>query len=373
VETDTTSPAQINLNAFAIDLGTPGQLTVSGLIGSVEANATIEIDNVTKGEVNSVSADANGAFGLIINGDVGDILIITVKDAAGNASEPVQYIIGAIQIINPVANGAINDDTVNVHGTFSGTPNSGIFVNGVAACVKGNEFYINNVPIQIGNNSISAVLTQNDNIKSSSLVEINSTGSNDVHFSATQNCSIAPLATSFDLSAQSISPTQVEISQVDIDFDGDGVVNVTSYWSMPDSSLLTYTYDEGVYTANVTIYSRQGASYTEDVFIVVQDPAQLDSLFEFIWQGMNSALLSGNVEESLLYIHPDSHYLYEPLFNALLPHMSEINSGFSDISRLSHGNSVSSYLILKVVDNNAKTHIINYRRDSDAVWKIDSL
>lgn|GEM_PF-2409755 len=76
---------QVDVGAYA-----NGQTTISGTDGSVEANATVIITNLRTGEVFTVTADANGAFLVTVNGMEGDIYSIVVRDSVGNQSAAVQ-------------------------------------------------------------------------------------------------------------------------------------------------------------------------------------------------------------------------------------------------------------------------------------------
>jgi len=95
-EQDTLS-RQITLDTIIPVPPLPGQITVSvpdansqvtivGSNGSVEAFAEVHIINLTTNEVTIVTADANGAFTVQVNGQSGDDYSIVAIDSAGNQS-----------------------------------------------------------------------------------------------------------------------------------------------------------------------------------------------------------------------------------------------------------------------------------------------
>lgn len=367
IETDTTPPAVINLEAFSIDTSTVGQLTLTGLAGAVEAGATLNITNNTLGQSYTVVVDSAGAFSITIAGLSGDTLLITVEDGANNTSSTSQYVVGAIQMLTPNDTDTINDNSVNVYGTFIGPANTGVLVNGVPACVNGNEFYINNVSLLPGVNTVSAVLTRQNGDVSSEVTQVNSTGTNNLDVNAVFDCGVAPLDTAFEVSVNGIT-----VQQFDIDFEGDSVIDITSA-TIPDSTVLSSTYTSpGIYPAEITITHASG-TITENLYIVVHDVVQQDAIFQTIWTNMWTALVAGDKTTALKYVSPDSKSTYDAVFNTLMPHMSDINDRMTSVRSVSVGGNIASCAVLKNGSGQNKFYMINFKRDYDGVWRTDSM
>jgi hypothetical protein len=367
VTIDTTPPANISLSAVTVDTSVATQLTVTGYDGSVEDGATVLVTNNTTSQSYTTTANGSGAFSLTFAGLNGDSLSITVKDAAGNESGTTQYVVGEIQILSPTDSDTINDDTVNVYGTYNGDANSGVLINGVTACIKDNLFYVNNIALQAGQNYLSAVLTKLDGTTSSAVIQVTSSGSNNVNVSTATDCGVAPLDTSFDISTQSIT-----VQQFDIDYDGDGVVDSTSA-TVPEASSLLYTYTvDGIYEPEITITHTTGVN-TQKLYIVVQDAGQQDDIFQVIWNSMWAALLAGDKNTALTYISPDSKKSYDPVFETLMPYMADINDRTTSLRRVNSGGNVASCAILKNGSGQNKWYMVNFIRGGDGVWRIDSM
>jgi hypothetical protein len=365
---DTTPPDKIDLSAFSVNSNGINMLSISGYTGSVESSAIVEIVNITSGGTNVTNADLNGEFNLNINGNDGDILTLTVKDSSGNTSETTQYLVAAIQIVSPVSSATINDDTVNIYGSYLGGANTGIEINGKQACTRGGYFYVNNIDLVDGTNKLPIVMVRTDGIASSQIIEVNSTGGNNVTMSASDDCNISPLVANFDVQVDNII-----VQNFDIDYNGDGV---TDYYSglAPDASVLTNTYSTAdVYEPKVTITDTDGIAHTQELYLVTKDVAEQDAIFQGIWGGMTSALSAADKNTALTYINKDSRNLYGAVFDALMPHMTEILGDWSSMESVDFQNNIANYSVLSVVNGQVKTFIITFSKDEYGVWRIDTM
>ena len=91
---DTQAPAPLDLNMLTIDNLVNGAATITGLAGSVEANATVTITNLKNGGTLSVNADGSGAFTTQFSAQSRDSLSFVVSDAAGNSASMVSALAG---------------------------------------------------------------------------------------------------------------------------------------------------------------------------------------------------------------------------------------------------------------------------------------
>ena len=376
----------IDITLLSVDSSTTGTLVVSGVSGSVSANAKVTIFNTSNNETTIVTSDNTGVFTVSINGNSNDVLNITITDESGNVSAGIAYAVGAIQIVTPTDSSVIDDNEVNIHGTFSGSNNAGIYVNGQLACITGNSFYVNNVPLQIGSNVLSATIVSSDGTVSSTQISVDGSVSNLFHVETTNDGCISdnltvisfnPIPDSFTSQYDWDNDGVIDFNtgntkNFTADFENDSVIDVvTASFYIPGLIENNYN-DTGVYEAVFVLTDKQDITYTQTQYVIVQDKSELHLIFESIWQGMNSALAAGNRELALTFLSTDSHHLYGSLFDALIPFMAEIQADHSAIKPLSFGAVVTDYAILKVVDGNVRTHIINFKRNGDGLWKINS-
>jgi len=98
---DTIAPT-VNINLVSISQPNGnGYVKVDGQDNSAEAGSTIRVTNDRTGESVVVTADANGAFTVLIAGGLGDTFTITATDTAGNQSGDLQAEIGQDNLIPP--------------------------------------------------------------------------------------------------------------------------------------------------------------------------------------------------------------------------------------------------------------------------------
>jgi RHS repeat-associated protein len=95
VTLDTVAPAAAEQTLIQVGDIAEGQGQVSGRAGSVESGAKVTITNKRTGQAVTVSAQGNGSFTAVIAAQPGDVLAITVADAAGNTGPEVQIGVGS--------------------------------------------------------------------------------------------------------------------------------------------------------------------------------------------------------------------------------------------------------------------------------------
>lgn len=86
---DTLPPAPTLIEQVTLDY-LNGQVSITALPNTVEANAKVEVTNLTTGESIIVTVAADGSFFLNMAGNPGDVITFTVVDDAGNSSESTQ-------------------------------------------------------------------------------------------------------------------------------------------------------------------------------------------------------------------------------------------------------------------------------------------
>ncbi len=371
--------------SLSVDTSTSGSLTITG---SVDANANIAITNATTNETETTTANSAGSFTLNISGNNGDILNTEVTEADGDRYAGFPYRVGAIMFISPQQNTLINDNEINASGTYTGNQNAGITVNGEPACIIGNAFYINNVPLESGANTLTATLVTADGITSSAQINIDGSSSNTLHINTENDGCIldgnttvtfnTTLDDSFPHSVYDYSGDGVidyvssKIQSFTVDYENNGVIDETTQTYI--SSAIEHNYNAAnVYVAEFELTDDLGEIYTQQQFVVIPDVNSINTVFETIWQDMNAALLNGDRNQALTYISTGAHHLYGAIFDALMPHMAEMQADYSAIKSLSYGNNTADFAILKTVDGNVTTHIINFKRNGNGVWKLDSI
>jgi len=381
-----TEPDMIIL--MSVDTSTPGTLIVTGASGSVDANANVAITNAATSETVTTTADSTGGFALNINGNSGDILNSKVTEVDGDKHTGFPYKVGAIMFISPLKNTLINDNEVNALGIYFGNQNASITVNRKPVCMMGNAFFVNNIPLESGTNTLTATLMTADGISSSAQINIDGSDSDILHIetenggcildgntTVTFNTALddAFAHSSYDHSGDGvIDYVTRKIQNFTTDFENNDVIDESTQIYI--SSIIEHDYNTAnVYVAEFELTDDLGEIYTQQQYVIVPGSNSLNTVFENIWQDMNTALLNGDRDQALTYISSNAHHLYGAIFDALMPHMAEIQEDYSAIKPLSYGTNTADFAILKTVDGNVTTHIINFKRDGNGIWKLDSM
>ena len=364
INKDTKAPAAVDANRLTLSEST-GQVTITGTAGSVEAGATVSI--TANGSTITTLANANGSFSALINATSGDQVQITVVDSASNNSNSLSYSVGAtLQIISPQASSTINAETINVVGVFADENNSGINVNGETACTYNNNFYVNNLLLTSGTNTLTATYTTESGDTDSTSINVTQSGTASYKLSADQNCGIAPLNVSFDFDAGNNT-----IQQLDIDYDNDGVIDLTT--TTPATATLQHNYTTaGVYPVTAWVTTATTVQQLS-LNIVINDVTQENDTLQAVWNGMMTALIAGDKATALSFINSDSRKTYDPLFDALMPNIAAIRNRMSAISRVDIGSNIASYAILKNGSGQNKIYMIDFIKGGDGVWRLDSM
>jgi len=364
INKDTKIPAAIDANRLTIN-ESAGQVTVTGATGSVEANATVSI--TTNGSTITALANADGSFSALMSATSGNLIQITIIDNASNNSDQLNYTVGeTLQIISPQAGITINENTVNIIGVFADENNSGINVNGETACTYNNNFYVNNLPLTAGGNTLTATYATASGGTDNTSINVTQSGTASYKLSVNQSCGIAPLNVTFDLDIGSNT-----IQQLEIDYDNDGIIDVTS--TTPSTENLQHNYTTpGVYP--VTAWLTSGTTTLQlSLNIVVNDELAESNALKAIWGDMKTKLLAGNYTDAIQDLTPEGVRAYSGIFTSLMPYMAEFYNEITEIEPISISNEIASFAMLRVEGGETKMYIVKYSKGSDGVWRIHSM
>ncbi|GMR19684.1 MAG: hypothetical protein BMS9Abin36_0279 [Gammaproteobacteria bacterium] len=366
---------------FIVDTIPPRFVSLSPEDNSEAASQSIIIEGeINEANVSVLLMDDSGAtlglagarFGFTVTLKAGlNTFHLQATDAAGNQTARqlnIHYNTLQVAITYPTEGSTLLNTSTLVTGTYTGPPHSGVAVNGVPAMVDGNKFYVNGVALHTGSNTLTATLTtlHGANASSQATVNVLPAVSGGIQLKPLQDSGIAPHTATFEIDNQSGFP----IDRMQLDFNGDGSIDLdTTDIQAPLSYQYTATglYEaKGIFTANsIEIESRAA--------IVVLDGQQLDVRMTAIWQGMNAALVAGDVEGALLYLTENAQYKYRPVFEALMPHFTEIVTSYSPLLRTGFSQDIAEYAIHRPFNGQHRLYLIYFLKAGDGLWRIDAM
>lgn len=372
-------------NTIVVDTIAPQFLDITPASGSVVANPVVRLH----GSVNDPEAlimledienwggagqnPSRHTFSFEIRLKPGvNTLSLIASDKAGNLTTKTVSLTYApptslnISVISPIQAATVTSNTVNVVGTFTGPLNTGITVNGIAASLSGNKFAASNVPLEEGGNTLTFLATTFDGFTVTKTLSVTRAGSSPYRIETFPLAGIAPLEVRFSIENLGTDP----ITRIDVDFEGDGSVDFTTTDAAGE---IRHTYrNPGVFEATVTLTNNVGFR-VEKAVIVVQDPSQMDQLFNTLWKGMNEALIAKDKPKALEYLNPAARLKYAPVFDALMPHFPTIVSSYSGLQRVSISADIGEYAVNRTIRGLNNIFLVYFLKDADGVWRLDSM
>jgi hypothetical protein len=362
-------------------------VTITGQPGSANPGATVTVTDVTDGQSNSGTANSDGSFSVIVQGNLSDQFEVAISTADGQQSMPI-FAHGddaplTLSVISPAISqpcscATVVGNSVNISGTYTGPVNTGITVNSEPAQIINGNFYMNNLPLVPGTaNTVNIVATAPGGLWTATTVTINSTApTSTLVLTATPGDSgMAPLAMTFNYSFQGAAP---QIQTVEMSYLGtcnSSISGCTYNVNSNDPGVaLGYTYlTPGTYPATLTLIDTDGNSYQATLNVVVVDPSAIDAAIRKTWSDFTAALSTGNRAAALNALDYTGQQNYGPVFDALLPEMPTIVSGFSPLTQSSITTSNGEYFLVRTQDGQKNAFFVDFILDMDGVWRLDSM
>jgi hypothetical protein len=273
-----------------------------------------------------------------------------------------------ITIVSPLDNATINRPDVMVRGTVTNSTGNetGVTVNGMVATVYNGQFFVNHVPLQDGQNAITAnaVDTTGNTAAHSILVNANTTSPH-ITLNANIESGIAPLTSYFSVSTS--IPNSV--ASYAFDYDGDAVIDYTG--TNFDDISVTYS-AEGIYYPTVYVTDDHSNTYTDTIVIIVLNQTELDTLLKAKWNAMKMALGNGDVNGAVVNFDSDTQGIYHDQFTALSPILTDIVNELSNsqVNMVSIEDEIVQYEILVVRGGTTFSLHLKFLKDNNGLWKM---
>ena len=254
-----------------------------------------------------------------------------------------------------------------VRGTVTNSTGNetGVTVNGIVAVVYNGEFFVNHVPLQDGQTTITAnAVDTAGNAASHSILVTADTSQPHVTLRANIESGIAPLTSYFSVSTS--IPNSV--ANYAFDYEGDGTDDYTGT-TFEDISV-TYN-GEGVAYPTIIVTDDQGMNYTDTIAIVVLNQNDLDALLQAKWEGMKTALMAGDVTTALSYFVEESRNRYDAIFSQM--NSAEIDAVFSSINELrvySIKGRAAQCGAIRIESGGTFSYPVTFVKDENGIWKL---
>jgi len=128
----------------------------------------------------------------------------------------------------------------------------------------------------------------------------------------------------------------------------------------------------GFYLPQITLTYRNNETYTQTVAVVVRDEARMDEMFIAMFNRVTNLLRTRQKVTALTYLTEPNRSAFEAVFNELDGNLPQIVDTFAAIGAISLDNELAAYALKRIDGENIKIFMIEYMRDLDGVWRIDS-
>jgi len=269
-----------------------------------------------------------------------------------------------IRITAPAAGTTITRFTVLVRGEFTAPAGTdvGVAINGHVADASQGQFGAI-VPLQLGANTITATLVDpaGNTASDTVVVQVPTQQDNPLRLLATPSSGLSPLSTQFSVSSFGAQA----IVSFDLDFDGDGVPDLSS---SAFTGTVPHIYSrEGLFFPTLTATDSSGnrttASAIVHVFLLPDLVGQ--------WNGLRAALRQGDITAALQFIASDSRARYQGIFTTLVSALAQVDTILNDIQPVAVRGNTAEFSMLRVDgDGVQRSYYVLFIRDGDGLWRL---
>ena len=269
-----------------------------------------------------------------------------------------------LSINSPKAGANLSKSEIMVEGTVSQQNGleTGVVVNGRIAVVAGNHFIGNRVPLEEGQNQITAVATDvNGNMETTS-VTVNATlAGNYIRITANTESGIAPLETILTLD------TSLDATRLSVSYTGPADVE---FLSTSASEYRMRLNAEGTYFFTAQGTDAAGASYSDTIALSVLSKEALDTLLRAKWDRMREALSENDIERAISYFIDNTQKTYRYNFELLQELLPMIAQDMGKIRVVDVHDQVAQYELFSFQDGMELSFYVKFVKDINGLWKI---
>lgn len=306
-----------------------------------------------------ITVQPDNTITVTLNGKEGNF--VTVKIFCEGCSVAPE-----VHIVFPEDGSTINASSTLVKGIITTDSHEvGIIVNGVLAEVAGNAFVANDVPLNIGENTLTAVATDAEGNTATDTITVHTNEYHDqINLTVDKTSGLFPMAVKFSIDTQ----INNQITKYEIDFEGDGIIDQT----IGDTENAFFTYTQvGLYYPTITVTDDQGNRYADTIAVNVLSLNEIDTLLKAKWEDLGTALVNEDIEEALKLFTEDSREVYRGQFTSLSPILTTIGNELGYLRLVTIEDNRAEYEIITTRDGSTYSYFLLFERDQDGLWKIE--
>jgi hypothetical protein len=273
---------------------------------------------------------------------------------------------------------AVVGPTATLSGTFSGPPGTGVSARDRPAARSGNRWFIHNVPLDVGVNSITVTATTLAGATATQNLSItrDDTPAVVARLSVETPERFAPGSTRLRLDLAST----LVVTRLRVDFNGDGTQDIdTTNTATP----LVFNYPlPGLYTATATVDLQPGSpgtppnSFTRSTKVLVQNTLETRTDVCAVFGAMRTRLIANDIAGAVLTLHPRIRADFQTLWTSLGVGLPGVASQLGTIIDGTISLGFAELLIARPVSGQPgefSGYRVQFDRGRDGVWRIGSM
>ena len=289
-------------------------------------------------------------------------------------SAPVNVVVAAnvsIQIVAGLNGSTVDGATVAVTGTVLTPQNSAVTINGqLATLTASGQFFINDLPLNPGTNTITAIITAPDGQTANQVITINRSA-NTPPFGVSVGPGGLSSGASIDVDVAITGSGQVLFGKIAIECASPG--GPAAFAFMLGTYQCTYT-APGTYTIKVTVLDAVNVAIYSAIRTVNITSALLhDRMLRGIYNGMLDRLRAGNINGALNTVTSSIYDRFQTLFNANSANLPTIVNSLGTIQQVKASGDFAELLIMRNSPTGPVGYFVYLIRAEDGIWRIDSM
>ena len=274
----------------------------------------------------------------------------------------------ALDVTLPAEGISIPADFVLVSGTYMAPANSGVTVNGIVAQNDGDgRFFVNNVPLAMGENTLTVTLTTEDGASTSQFRTVTRTALAMMQVAADSDSELAPA--SFTIKFSHRGGNGLSFSEIR---DLSGASVETSGLEEGTLARLTFA-SPGVFTPTFILTDLAGNVYSQRLSLLAEDTTSIDRLLKASWSKFVAALAGGDTAAAIARLSIGAQGSYLSTFQALATDMPRIVASLSAPQSGLISTGLAEIAISRRVDDADHVYLIYFVKDENGVWRLDSM
>ena len=299
-----------------------------------------------------------------------------VQDSNGITviSTPVNVTVGntvAIQFSSGLSGSTVDDDTILVSGTVNTPPNSAVNINGrLATVTSGGQFFLNDLNLQAGPNTVTATVTTADAQTASQTITINRSASVPLFEVSVGQGGIVIPGTPVDVDVTIASAANTPFATINIDCvspsGGSDVIQLGNY-------SCRYA-DPGTFEVRVTVKNGAGVTiYAVTKRLTVRSAAEHIATVKAVYHGLIDRLKAGDKTTALNLFPNSARERYDDIFTKLGTDLAMFAGQIGNVASTTALESFAEVVISREVGGITRVFSVYMTLGADGIWRIDSM